>query len=681
MSHKGLSKTIMSPDFALIFSSDTISLQHRAIHGWAQVSCVSLDAADLGKAMADLRFDAKILSRQGDQVKLVIPNDQIKYLTISDRGQTSGTLQKEIRRALEGSTPYGVSALSFDWSRGSGTIYIAAVANDALTDAEIFAKSHHFEPVCFAAYAPADAFIGEVFFGAAASWTGVTPQKDGILKKLAAVAPQGKHHAAEPDPVPEVQPEARVDPVIDTDMLVAGQAEVPTPAVLPQEPNSFVQHPRVLAAPAFAPSRAAQTKLKSTNTSTVLQADSPTFDVPVAKPVRLGGVRRPTQDDKVITRIQPIDPVVPSIGVKQRFLGLVLTNALFIFLLAVAAWASFFLDGGQSRLFDRETEMPWFSLLPDAKLPPPVVTDVHADDRDILSDGRPPFDALTPEEADARYAATGIWWRFPEAPPPPKLTTLDDLYVASIDAQSQRVGIVAPPDPPNMLRNDQLYLTRTDKTLLLPDPALSKAQPQQYSSGLVVATPDGAMNADGVRIFSGRPPVVPPTRPRLEAASTILIEEVTVAAVVSQLEAIRPRARPAGMVEGYEPTNLEEPFPVERAEPVPVEQYETLPIEEEGDTTRGSVMQSLVPVARPPDLMQITEASQSKQFTAQAPINLIGIYGKPPKRRALVRLSNGRFQKVTIGDQLDGGRVGVIGEGTLQYSKKGSVVVLHLPNE
>ncbi|MEC9251008.1 MAG: HAD hydrolase-like protein, partial [Pseudomonadota bacterium] len=44
-------------------------------------------------------------------------------------------------------------------------------------------------------------------------------------------------------------------------------------------------------------------------------------------------------------------------------------------------------------------------------------------------------------------------------------------------------------------------------------------------------------------------------------------------------------------------------------------------------------------------------------------INLIGVYGQPSDRRALVRLSNGRYRKVKVGDRIDGGRVLAIGDG------------------
>jgi hypothetical protein len=60
-------------------------------------------------------------------------------------------------------------------------------------------------------------------------------------------------------------------------------------------------------------------------------------------------------------------------------------------------------------------------------------------------------------------------------------------------------------------------------------------------------------------------------------------------------------------------------------------------------------------------------------------INLIGVYGKPSERRALVRLSNGRYKKVKVGDTLDGGRVSAIGDSELRYQRRGRNLVLKMP--
>ena len=79
-----------------------------------------------------------------------------------------------------------------------------------------------------------------------------------------------------------------------------------------------------------------------------------------------------------------------------------------------------------------------------------------------------------------------------------------------------------------------------------------------------------------------------------------------------------------------------------------------------------------------------TPAAVSREATVSRAIrlnemNLIGVFGTPGDRRALVRMPNGRFQRVEVGDRLDGGRVAAIGETELSYVKNGRTIVLALP--
>ena len=61
-------------------------------------------------------------------------------------------------------------------------------------------------------------------------------------------------------------------------------------------------------------------------------------------------------------------------------------------------------------------------------------------------------------------------------------------------------------------------------------------------------------------------------------------------------------------------------------------------------------------------------------------VNLIGVYGTPSNRRALVRLPSGRYKKVKVGDSVDGGRVVAIGDSELRYQKGGRNHTLSIPS-
>ena len=78
-----------------------------------------------------------------------------------------------------------------------------------------------------------------------------------------------------------------------------------------------------------------------------------------------------------------------------------------------------------------------------------------------------------------------------------------------------------------------------------------------------------------------------------------------------------------------------------------------------------------------------SSASVARQATEENAIhlnriNLIGVFGTPNDRRALVRLSTGRVVRVQVGDRLDGGQVAAIGENEVRYVKNGRNEVLRI---
>ncbi len=61
-------------------------------------------------------------------------------------------------------------------------------------------------------------------------------------------------------------------------------------------------------------------------------------------------------------------------------------------------------------------------------------------------------------------------------------------------------------------------------------------------------------------------------------------------------------------------------------------------------------------------------------------VNLIGVYGRPNERRALVRLANGDYVRVAVGSSLNGGQVTAIGDNALNYVKRGRTYFLEVPS-
>jgi hypothetical protein len=59
--------------------------------------------------------------------------------------------------------------------------------------------------------------------------------------------------------------------------------------------------------------------------------------------------------------------------------------------------------------------------------------------------------------------------------------------------------------------------------------------------------------------------------------------------------------------------------------------------------------------------------------------NLIGVYGTPSRRYALIRTGTGSYKKVRVGDSIDGGKVAAITDSEVRYQKGGRMIALSMP--
>jgi len=161
---------------------------------------------------------------------------------------------------------------------------------------------------------------------------------------------------------------------------------------------------------------------------------------------------------------------------------------------------------------------------------------------------------------------------------------------------------------------------------------------------------------------------------------------------------LRPVARPAALAAAALTP------PVDRSADIEAALADAIGAEQDAFASALAIARSPRPASRPSDLASglaatapavpaaaavaapriPTTASVARQATLPKAINLrqinlIGVYGSSGERRALVRLANGRYEKVKVGDRLDGGQVAAIGESDLRYVKNGRNVVLSLP--
>ncbi|MEM9787541.1 MAG: hypothetical protein AAF801_13640, partial [Pseudomonadota bacterium] len=245
---------------------------------------------------------------------------------------------------------------------------------------------------------------------------------------------------------------------------------------------------------------------------------------------------------------------------------------------------------------------------------------------------------------------------------------------------------------------------------------------------------------EGVVIVAGRPDIVPPLRPAdaaipapaAEAADAVVESDVAqeapspggvaLSTLQSQsasadpaLAGARPETRPSDLASIARPADPGTPDITAIIAGIEAEEAASAIV----DATPQAVVASLRPALRPGDFDSIVAAARAqieRQQAAPAPaapvrtaapvapqnyapvpggvaraatqddvirlreMNLIGVYGRPNARRALVRLSNGRYVRVEVGSALDGGQVTAIGESALNYVKRGRTYALELPS-
>lgn len=803
----------MKPSFALSLTFDGIRLLHRAAGGWRIVGDVALDAQDMGAELAVLRKTATALEPAGVRTKVLLPNEQIKYLSIETVGLNVAARRDAAKAALDGATPYAVDDLAFDISADGDVTHIAAVAKETLSEAEGFAQDHRLNPVSFAAIPGDQAYLGEPFFGPTAASVnileaGETVEPDGIavvvigdiatpdgpvatdeteVETTATEAPQDVETETS-EPALEAKPDIVRPETPITAPEVKVPAEPPAETIAPQEATALgsakTTAPEATPAPAIGfASRRAPDAAKTASLEGVRRADPPApVKVPEGSviaghieiapdstslaptnsppPAKAGFLSRRKTKPKAAAAAPTPGKTTPSsekermtifgarkkdVGGKPRFLGLILTAALLVFLAGVAAWASVFLDNGisLSRLFgDRTPKTEVTEVEADISEPQQEIV-VASLDLDLTEEDVAVLDALSepqkPEpsvdlsdtEVEATYAVTGIWPLAPDVPPEPVgLINIEDLYLTSIDPVSTSTDAVALPAAPSF---------ETDVVLSsIASPAAAGTAFALDARGLVIPTPQGALSPEGFTVYLGRPEWVPPATPtRFQA-------EPEDTAVRSALAGRRPQPRPADLVEkteraqldgltrselsGYRPAlrplSLQQQAESETIEP----EIEAASISTDGavalalagpsaidNATRLAVRASRRPDVRPANFSRIVKKAQrtapqdevrvasaaavaprvvqpkipsktsvAKQATVRNAINLrkvnlIGVYGKPSSRRALVRLGNGRYRKVVVGDKIDGGRVSAIGESELRYVKRGRNVVLKMP--
>ncbi|MDX1743428.1 MAG: hypothetical protein R3186_07530 [Ruegeria sp.] len=662
-------------------------MHHQSDSDWYCIGEVALDVPDFNAQLFALR-DRAFALENNLTCQIVIPSDQVRFLSLETDAQPQN---ESVEQTLADATPYSVDELIFDITTVGAITHVAAVTRQTLDEAQGFATEHGFVPVQITAESVPEDFPAKPMF----------PVPD-----VSSVSPKTTE-SVDADKLP-----ANVHVIAD---------ETPPESFrsVPTQTSHGKSAANVFAKRYAIPSAVALGLAVSFGAWTLIGSDE-------EKSVQTGTVQNeevlpaPEASADVVSEATPethstdTAQAEPQITVREQDRPVLAedapeispTDAAILEALNVAPT-----EAGTSP--PEEPAIDPQAALPAQSSPAPADDDTQPDlgptDDAILNalniapttveevtrDAEPPNGQVLP----------GVKITAPEPLEPPVPQSQDEPYLASVDGTNLSNDAIALPSV-------QSYDTDTPfERVALPSVAGTRFELDER--GLVTPTVDGTLNPEGVVVYRGRPSKVPPEPPvRFE-------EEPTLEEAPDRLAGLRPKLRPADLTSRFERQQLGGRTREELAVLRPKLRPASLQQQPEVDETPTALAVVRVPrpklrpagltpaaaSAQPANLGSTAAVDQDEADTFQpkavAPkipssasvarqatidnamnlrkLNLIGVYGTPANRRALVRLPSGRYKKLKVGDRIDGGQVIAIGDSELRYQKKGRNVTLKMP--
>ena len=665
----------MTSKFLLHLSNESIDLERTDASGqWHRLESVSPHSENLTEAITLLRQTAVPDAVDPLEVLVSLPTDQIKRLDLDHTDASNAALQQ----ALAGQTPYEFTELCVDCHPTPQGQTIAAIAQETLEEAKNFTEAFGFKAVGFVAL-PGGAWENNfAVFERSGSHTQSRPSayiaaveetKAADLTPLAALAqsavPTPKLSARAADqasPTPKIS----ANPTVEVEMAPPPPSVgiAPAAAPAPQVTDATVVPPETLPTANATPQARQSMKIVQR----------------LAK-IRTGlRQRAPKPTPAHITTIQT------QIGGKSKYLGLILTTLLVLFMFAVATVAA---------TLGRDKISAWLGLSPSqtemaAGLPADPIGRVIEISLQPLNEPSAPAEpaARVPQARDEalQLQKAEVALKNPEndADPAISLVAQEPPTVRALAIGPVTEPVAAPAAEakrPISARDPSLKYDRVlpllDTPWLTPDPLPDKQ----------VSSPDVAQDqAEGPSISNetalAEPANIPPVaaaQQQTDQPEAPLAPESASPVEANPLAELRPRLRPAGLPAPVRPQTLPEGQSLARTlrpqlRPRAIELATLMP---------APVVAKLSEIQAPTATSRksVTRAATRKNVINLRNINLIGITGTSRLRNALVRLPNGQVVKVRIGDRLDGGRVTDISPKSLTYAKSDRSITLDMPRK
>ena len=708
-------------EFALDLDHRAITLMRRAADGgWDPVADAPLDAPDLDARLRGLREAGEALGGGPVEVDLVIPASQVSVLEVDLEDDAEGwpALDARARRAavarsLERSTGQDADALAFDWHGEPPRLRLAVVAAETLKEAESFARGYGFGAARFRAWPDPDSGLpAAADFGSAALAPAAAGPEPGPMAPRAA-----ERVAARVTPEPSAAPAAAPTPPADeaeamtvfgarrgsadrgrggprkallaggiaaalaiataaalTLMPDAGGPEIEAGAVEegarvaeapgaspPPEPRPFAAEPVVVPVPpAGGAPTPAQAPLEDALEDTRL-ADAPEASAPEATAADRA---RAAYAATGIWRSPPAAPAPPeptAAAGPAPSAPPAEATLLAAALPAPAPEAS--LDAPPAAMPPLPPPDAAFKLSEDGRVeatpegaPTPDGITVYAAAPPRRPPPRPPETVLPPDEAFQDPAL---------ADARPRARPEEEMASAAVEVAAPAPGQADAAVGEVLAEEAAAAAVATPPLTLAP---IAPGGPVLAGSALAGRAADGTASASLFR--------APDTLPEVTVAGTTIIEETT-ASALAVAASQRPYARPGDLAPPPEAEPVA-PSAASTAAAVTVRQVAAAPV-----AAAAAAPAPAAPSAAPeiPTRASVARRATVENALRLNQLSLVGVFGAEGARRALVRLPSGRFEKVKVGDRIDGGRVRAIDDGRLIYARGGRNVALEMPRD
>lgn len=701
---------------------------------WQEVARENIDGPDIEDRL--IAMVGKV--RKGTAVHLFLPREQILYTDVKISSENAA--RREIEAAMDGLTPYALDELEIDWVvTAPDTARVAAIAKETLGEAAAFAEMRGLSVAGYSSLADPEDFPGLPDFGGT---TGAAPDElpvDMPPDQPDAAAPEDDA-AAEPvvafSSVREVppadsaplalprktapQPDQSGPVVRVDDATPVMQVREKLPPLNPGQPlDQISSAPRVRTDIAAGTLSGAAASLRPAGPSIRVRSAHPvrrhTLAVFAVAAVLTVGIAiivwsllplapgRTNTETGLATDIAEPSPSATAEGVPNLPEPDVALEAVELPEIADAEPSPSAPETTGAEIA-RPDATGLFPAQPDTNLAPQtsqplerspdtlagLLTDAPSqglDGSEETSETTLDIYLASVERRDLAFDAIALpspstfnAGALPQIGTPPAEPG-DGTVLASIDPAQQIPEAADAPTAPETAAetgptdNDQLSAAELRPTALA---AALTDRPPRARPGDLVAQAERQVFGGRTRDELGR--IAPRRRP--ESAQ-----------VVAQTNRTETTASDLAVETSAPPRNRPDGFDAVVAAAVAQSRAAELTASVEFDTpdTSAAIEAALAedaePEPRPQDSPRLaipSTASVARQATIENAlplnkINLVGVYGVPSDRRALIRLASGRYVKVKVGDRVDGGTVAQINDSEILYRKGSRTVSLKMP--